>query len=147
MTGYSEYKEALEDAIKAADLERVEVPEEGQSGQTVISLDLPLDQEELDLDIIMYIMRPGEKETFSSWPAKNSNKISVILPEGDYIVILYASSRTEENKFSYFLLTPDGWAEASNDLPNVLTSSPKEELDEYAVHFEKGRTELTAEGL
>ena len=56
-------------------------------------------------------------------------------------------TRTEENKFSYFLLTPDGWAEAGNDLPNVLTSSPKEELDEYAVHFEEGRTELTAEGL
>ena len=147
VTGYSEYKEALDRAIQEADLERVEVPEEGKNGQAVVSLDLPLDPEEMGLDIIMYIMCPGDKEFLSSWAAKNSTTISVVLPEGDYLFLLYAESRADENKYSYFLMTPDGWSEADSTLPDAIRSLPKEELDAYAVHLDTGRTELTAAGL
>lgn len=148
LTGYSEYKEAMEKAIEYADLTREEAPEKAKDDQALATLTLPFDPEELGVDVRLIVMELEKGGQFRTWPFENGTNVAIVIPEGDYLLQLQARTRGEEPSIAYYLLTPEGWVEKDKGLYEVYESEPADRLAECGVHFGVGEvTELMTEGL
>jgi len=148
LTGYSEYKGAMEKAIEGADLTREEAPETAKDDQALATLTLPFDPEELGVDVRLIVMELEKGGQFRTWPFENGTNVAIVVPEGDYLLQLQVRTRGEEPSTIYYLLSPEGWIEKDKGLYEVYESEPAERLAECGVHFGAGEvTELMTEGL
>ena len=148
MTGYSEYKEVMEDAIEQADMTRVEVPEVPRNDLAIASLTLPFDPEEFGADVTMYLMRSEDEELSYVWKPKSSSTLAAVVPGGDYLAILSVCIMNQENAVSYYFLTDTGWVATDGGMEDILTDVAVRGLDSVITHFNAGEvTELTTDGL
>lgn len=134
-TGYTQYIDDLNKAIEEVGMGKNELPEEVSGGRAMISLHLPYAELMDSFDISATFVNLENENTYTSWPAVGTDRISVTVPAGDYVTLIVFTDETGSEESVAAFQMNDGWAfediEALSHLGDYID-------DMYWCHVDEG---------
>ena len=134
--GYSQYVDAVTQAVKEADYVHTGMPEKVPEGCGMVTFEYQAPEGYEYYNAVLAMQEVDTGKYTDTWPERATNQVVCIVPEGRYLVALalqelesyYAGEETET---TLLIATDDGWKVLEGQIS-------REEADAYAIEIKDG---------
>ncbi len=139
--GYSEFSDALNKAIEEGRLAETSVPEKPADGYGMITLSVPFDAEQLEVDAVVLANAVDNlNDQILTWRIGETPNVAMTLNPGDYEVrIRILDPQDEDAKAVNCVYTNEGWKEIDLNFQELFSGANEEEKEPYKTHLDEGQ--------
>lgn len=137
MTGYSQYMDALNQAIADTRMADKEIPQEIPSDQAFVTIELPVHPEEIGYNVTCNFTNYETEAIHEAWIVSGTKTIAVTIPAGRYLVTASFVNKENPEDVLLFAATKDGWRLSDGTVEDLL-GADADGRDILTLQFEGG---------